>query len=97
MVSAWHVCCTRGSGIVSGAADVIWMSVVRGMRGVGEVCEMCMCLARRWRGGSVDARIGFGLYQPCEIRGSVGRVFGLRGWVWGLDHGLEGWDGVMSM
>ena len=33
-------CCTRASGIVSNAADVLWM------RGVGEVCEMCMCLAR---------------------------------------------------
>ena len=39
-----------GSGIVSSAADVLWMSVVRGMRGVGEVCEMCMCLTR----GGVD-------------------------------------------
>ena len=34
------------SGIVSNAADVIWMSVVRGMIGVGGVCEMYMCLAR---------------------------------------------------
>ena len=46
VVSAGHVGGTRGSGVVSSAADVIWMSVVRGMRGVGEVCEMCMCLAR---------------------------------------------------
>ena len=37
---------TRGSGIVSSAADVLWMSVVRRMRGVVELCEMCMCLAR---------------------------------------------------
>ena len=37
---------TRGSGIESSVADVLWMSVVRGMRGVGEVCDMCMCLAR---------------------------------------------------
>ena len=36
---------------MSSAADVIWMSVVRGMRGVGEVCEMCMCLARGRMGG----------------------------------------------
>ena len=43
MVSAGHVGGTRGSSIVSSAADVLWMSVVRGMRGV---CEMCMCLAR---------------------------------------------------
>ena len=34
---------TPGSGIVSSAADVQVMIVVRGMRGVGEVC---MCLAR---------------------------------------------------
>ena len=32
---------THGSGIMSSAADVLWMSVVRGMR-VGGVCEMCM-------------------------------------------------------
>ena len=31
VVSAWHVGGTRGSGIVSSAADVLWMSVVRGM------------------------------------------------------------------
>ena len=49
-MSAGHVCDTRGSGIMSCAADVLGMSVVRGMRGVGELCEMCMCLAR----GSVD-------------------------------------------
>ena len=30
---------TRGSGIVSIAADVLWM------RGVGGICEMCMCLS----------------------------------------------------
>ena len=46
MVSAGHMGGTRGSGIVSSAAYVLWMSVVRGMRGVGGVCEMCMCLAR---------------------------------------------------
>ena len=46
MVSSWYVGGKRGSGIVSSAANVLWMSVVRGMRGVGEACEMCMCLAR---------------------------------------------------
>ena len=39
------------TGIVSRAADVLWMSVVRGMRGIGGVCEMCMCLARDGEGG----------------------------------------------
>ena len=43
---AWHVGGTCGSGIVSSAADVLGMSVVRGMSGVGRVCEICMCLAR---------------------------------------------------
>ena len=36
---------------VSSATDALWMSVVRGMRGVGGVCEMCMCLARGGVGG----------------------------------------------
>ena len=47
-VSAGHECMggTRGSGIVSSAADVLGMRVVREMRGVGGVCEVCMCLAR---------------------------------------------------
>ena len=43
VVSVGHV---GGTGIVSSEADVLGMSVVRGMRGVGGVCEMCMCLAR---------------------------------------------------
>ena len=40
VVSAWHECMggTRGSAIVSSAYDVLDMSVVRGMRGVGGVC-----------------------------------------------------------
>ena len=45
VVSAGHVGGIRGSGIVSSANDVLWMSVVRGMRGVGVVCKMCMYLA----------------------------------------------------
>ena len=40
--------CTRGSGIACSEADVLGMSVVRGMRGVG---GMCMCLARGGMGG----------------------------------------------
>ena len=51
VVSAWHVGGTRGSGNVSITAEVLGMSVVRGMRGVGGVCEMCMCLARGGVGG----------------------------------------------
>ena len=36
---------TRGSGVVSGAYDVLEMSVVLGVRGVGLVYEKCMWLA----------------------------------------------------
>ena len=39
---------TRGSGVLSSAGDVLEMSVVRG---VGGVCDMCMCLARGRVGG----------------------------------------------
>ena len=34
---------TRGSGVLSSTGDVLEMCVVRG---VGGVCNMCMCLAR---------------------------------------------------
>ena len=95
MVSAGYGGGTRDSGIVSSAADVLWMSVMRGMRGVSGVCEMCMSLARGGLGGDGDERIGFGIYKSGGNRGSVGRVsvFWLRwcGWVGGLDHGLEVW------
>ena len=37
--------------------------------------------------GLVNERIGFGLYQSCLNRGSVGRVFGLRWCRWGVGRG----------
>ena len=40
VVSTGRVGGTRGLDIVSSTADMLWI------RGVGEVCEMCMCLAR---------------------------------------------------
>ena len=40
-MSAVHVGVTRGSGIVSSAADMLWM------RGVGEVC-VCAWLGTAW-------------------------------------------------
>ena len=45
------MCGTRGLGVLPSTGDVLEMSVVRG---VGGVCDMCMCLAREgcgWRGG----------------------------------------------
>ena len=43
VVSAGHVAGTRGSCIVSSAADVLGMSVLRGIRRVGGVCERAEC------------------------------------------------------
>ena len=48
----FNVCC--GSGIVSNVADVLGMNVWREMKGVGGLCEMCMCLARVGVGGEGD-------------------------------------------
>ena len=72
---------TRGSGFVSSAADV------RRMRGVGGVCEMCMCLAR--------VGVGREDWVWAIPKGSVGRVFGLRGYgwcKWGVYRGLGTWS-----
>ena len=46
MVSAGHVDGTRVSDSVSSTADVLCMSVVRGVRRGGGVCESCICLAQ---------------------------------------------------
>ena len=55
----------------------------------------------RRSGWRVDERIGYGLYQSCGNRGSVGRVsvFWLQwcGWGVGLNQDLEGWGGVMAV
>ena len=44
---------TRGSGILSSTCHVLEMRVVRG---VGVVCDMCMCLARGGVGGEGVSR-----------------------------------------
>ena len=41
---------TRGSGLLCSTGDVLEMSVVRG---VGGLCDMCMCLARGGMGGAL--------------------------------------------
>ena len=43
MVVSAYMSSTGGSGVLSSACDVLEMSAVRG---VGEVCDMCTCLAR---------------------------------------------------
>ena len=111
MVSAWHVGGTRGLGIVFSEADLLWMNAVPGMRGVRGVCAMCMCLSRGGVGGegvsgsedlvwalpilceqyfmnTLDVCLCFGCGGVCCVGGE---------WVGGLDQGMEGWDGVMSV
>ena len=100
VVSAGHLGGTRDSGIVSSAAEALWMSVVRGIR-VGGVGEMCMCLARRGVDGEGGEWMRFGLYQSYGDRESVGRVsvFGLRwcGWcMWGVGRGLGPGPGAVG-
>ena len=66
MVSAGHVGGTRGSCIVSSAADGLWMRVV------GEVCEMRMCLARGGVGGEGCEwmrGLGLGFTNPARTGG----------------------------
>ena len=52
---------TRGSGVLSSACDVLDMSVVRG---VGGVCDMCMCLARGGVGGEWVRGLGMSFTNP---------------------------------
>ena len=82
---------TRGSGVLSSTGDVL-------VRGVGGVCDMCMCLAR---GGEWNERIGFGLYQFSGDRWCVGHVsvFWLRwcGWCrWRVCRGLGQGSGAVG-
>ena len=58
MVSAVHVGCTRGSGIVSSAADVLWMSVVELVEYVRCVCVLLRQRGRR--GGEWMRGLGLG-------------------------------------
>ena len=88
------------------ACDVLEMSVVRG---VGGVCDMCMCLTRsgvRVVGVELVTRLGLGFTNSggtwgkwdmclCFGRGGVGGVGG--DWGNGLGQGLGGWCGIMSV
>ena len=56
---------TRGSSIVSSVYDV-----VRGMRGVGGVCKMCMRLARSGVGSEWMRGLGLGFTNPVGTGGA---------------------------
>ena len=76
---------TRGSGILSSAADV------HEMRGVGGMCEMCKCLDRGGVVGDGDNWItGLGFTNPVATGGGggVGCVSGLQWYRWGVGRGL---------
>ena len=83
---------TCGSRVLVSVCDVLEMSVVRG---VGGVCDMCMCMARggRWW-GCVDESSEFGLYQLWMSMGKVGYVSVIWlqwcGWCWGRLAGRLG-------
>ena len=61
----------RGSGVLSSTGDVLEMSVVRG---VGGVCDMCICLARGGvggEGGEWMRELGLGFTNPVGTGGVV--------------------------
>ena len=90
---------TRGSGVLSSAGDVLEMCVVRG---VGGVCDLCMCLV--WGGvgcvgvGWLGERNGFGVYQSWRKNGKSGIcvcVLVAVVWVWvELGSGWAAWARV---
>ena len=95
----------HGLGVLSSTGDVL-------ARGVGGVCDMCMCLAGRGvgvEGGEWMRELGLGFTNPvgtggvlnmclCFGCGGVGGVGGVGGeWVGGLDQGRERGGGVMSV
>ena len=79
---------TRGSLIVSGAANVPGMSVVRGMKGVGGVCVFVWDGVGEWMRG-----LGLSFTNPVGTGGGCWTcvwVWFVVVWVGGLDQGLEG-------
>ena len=88
---------TRGSGVLSSTGDVL-------VKGVGGVCDMCMCLARGGvggEGGEWMRELGLGFTNPLGTGGVLYMCLGCGGvggeCVGGLDKGRERWGGVMSV
>ena len=93
---------TRGSGVLSSTGDVL-------VRGVGGVCDMCICLARggvvvegeewmRELGFGFTNLVGTGGVLDICLRFDCGSVCGVGGeWVGRMDQGRERWGGVMSV
>ena len=89
---------TRGSGVLSSTGDVL-------VRGVGGVCDMCMCLARGGvggEGGEWMRELGLGFTNPLGTGGVLDMClcFGCGGVGWcrwrvgrgiGQGSGAVGW------
>ena len=90
---------TCGSGVLSSTGDLL-------VRGVGVVCDMCMCLVQGsvgGEGGEWMRELGLGFTNSMGTKGvlDICLCFGCGGvggeWVGGLDQGRERWGGVMSV
>ena len=94
-MSAVYVGGTRGSCIVTSAADVLWMSVVRRMQELVEYMR-CVCVWL-WAESEWMRGLGLGFTNPVGTGGAldVCLCLGCGGvcgeWVVGLDQGLEVW------
>ena len=74
---------TRGSGVLSSTGDVL-------VRGVGGVCDMCMCLARGGvggQGGEWMRELGLGFTNSRGTGGVLDMCFGCGGVGRGLGQG----------
>ena len=79
---------TRGLGVLSSTGDML-------VRGVGGVCDMCMCLVRGGvggEGGEWRRELGLGFTNPVGTGGVLDMClcFGCSGWcrrVGGLESG----------
>ena len=79
------------------------------VRGVGGVCNMCICLARGGVGGVggewvTGLGLGFTNSEGTWRKWDMCLYFGCSGvgglgeeWMGGLGQGLRGWGGVMSV
>ena len=70
---------------MSSASDVLWMSVVHGMRGLGGVWEMCMCLALSGVEGECMRGLGLGFTNSVGTGGVLDMCLGCGG----VGRGLE--------
>ena len=81
---------TRGSGVLSSTGDVL-------VRGVGGVCDMCVCLARGGMGGEGGwmRELGLGFTIPVGTGGVY--VFWLGWCMWGVGRGLGPGSGAVVL